>query len=182
MFFLIAPLLSNNCYAQKEPDLANSTSATESIVSSNAANPITNIKTNKQHDQGGPAELTNVSGIAEEGEIIGSEESYLSSFSKPWEFGDQEELVEFNFENAELSTIISYIEKKYQVKFIVADDIKPLPEGAKSIVGTKVTFRTNQPLSKKDTWNTFVAFLDMAGVTPVPGPEERTYILKGTAW
>jgi general secretion pathway protein D len=126
-------------------------------------------------------ELSGVSTITEEGETAEVEQPYLSSFLKPWEIGDPNELLEFNFENAEITTIISYIEKKFQLKFISDDDVKPLPAGGKSVLGSKVTYRTYKPLSKKAAWDVFIQLLDMAGIAPVPGPTERTYILKNTA-
>lgn len=93
-----------------------------------------------------------------------------SRFLQPWEFGDPDELIEIEFDNAELSNLISYIEKKYQLTFILDDQIKPLPQGGKSVLGTKISFKTHHPLSKKQAWNIFVTFLDMAGLAPSPTP------------
>jgi len=104
-----------------------------------------------------------------------SETSSLNTLLKPWEFGDRNELIEFEFENAELSSLIQYIEKKFSLTFILDDQISPLPAGGKSVLGTKISFRTHKPLTKKTAWEIFVTFLDMAGLGPVPGPRPGIY-------
>lgn len=100
---------------------------------------------------------------------------YLGEFLHPWEFGDPDELIEFEFENAEISNLITYIEKRYGLTFILDDQIKPLPQGGKSVLGTKISFRTHQPLSKKNAWDIFITFLDMAGLATQPGPAQGIY-------
>lgn len=102
---------------------------------------------------------------------------YLKDYLEPWQYSSSTEPVEFLFDNAELSALIEYVEQKFNIKFIMDDAIQPLPQGAKSIMGAKISFRTHKPLSRKDAWNLFVAFLDMAGFTPVPGPGPRLYKL-----
>jgi len=103
--------------------------------------------------------------------------TYLGSYLEPWRHGTQDETLEFLFENAELSAVVSYIEEKFGITFIMDDAIKPLQKGGKSIMGTKVSFKTHAPLSKKETWDIFVAFLDAVGVSPVPGPTASVYRL-----
>lgn len=105
--------------------------------------------------------------------------AYLGSYLEPWRDAPHE-LIEFTFENAELSALISYIEEKFNITFITDDSIKPMPQGGKSILGTKISFKTHAPLTKKDAWDMFVTFLDMAGVAPVPGPTARVYRLIGS--
>lgn len=102
---------------------------------------------------------------------------YLGEFLKPWERGKLDDLIEFNFENAELSNLVDYIEKQFDLIFILDDALKPLPQGGKSILGTKISFRTNEPLTRKQAWDVFVTFLDMAGVAPRPGSNEKTYVI-----
>jgi Type II secretory pathway, component PulD len=104
-----------------------------------------------------------------------AQKTYLTEFLKPWEFGDPDEKIEFLFENTELSALLEYIEKRFNVTFIMDDAIKPLPQGGKSILGTKISFRTHEPLSKKQAWDLFVSFLDMAGLAPVPGPAQNIF-------
>lgn len=102
---------------------------------------------------------------------------YLGEYLAPWEHIASKEPVEFLFENAELSTLLQYVEQKFNVVFILDDSIQPLPQGGKSIMGTKISFKTHKPLSRKDAWNLFVTFLDMAGLAPVPGPGKNVYKL-----
>ncbi|MFA6066542.1 MAG: secretin N-terminal domain-containing protein [Candidatus Babeliaceae bacterium] len=105
---------------------------------------------------------------------------YLNDFLKPWEFGNPDELIEFEFENAELSSLITYIEKKFSLKFIMDDQLTPLPNGGKSALGTKISFRTYKPLSKKSAWDIFITFLDMAGLATAPGPDKGIYRITTT--
>jgi len=101
---------------------------------------------------------------------------YLGSYLEPWRVAPDEPL-EFTFENADLTALISYIEEKFNIKFIPDDSINPLPAGGKSLLGTKISFKTHAPLSKKDAWDIFVTFLDMAGVAPIPASTPRVYRL-----
>ena len=110
---------------------------------------------------------------------------YLGSYLEPWEIGDPNELVAFEFEEAELSSLISYVEDRYKVRFLIDDAIKPLPRGGKATQGTKISFKTNEPLSKKEAWGIFLTFLDMTGLTTIPisgsDPETiRTYRICST--
>jgi len=98
----------------------------------------------------------------------------------PWDNGDPQELVEFNFEDAELSTIISYIETRFNITFILDTVLNPLPPQGKNIAGIKLSFKTNKPLSKKEAWGLFIKFLDMAGLAVVPGPADRVFRITTT--
>lgn len=99
----------------------------------------------------------------------------------PWEVGDPDELVEFEFEDADLSSFIRYIQERFNLTFILNDDIQPTPKGGKNVLGTKISFKTHKPLSKKEGWAVFLKFLDMAGLTVVPGPGPYTYLINPTA-
>lgn len=99
----------------------------------------------------------------------------LGSFLNPWELGEQNELLEFEFEDADLSTLVDYIQERFALTFITDDAIKPAPKGSKGILGTKITFKTHAPLNKKEAWSVFLKFLDLAGLAIVPGPAERIY-------
>lgn len=99
----------------------------------------------------------------------------------PWDIGDADELVEFEFEDADLSSFIRYIQERFELTFILDDDIQPTPKGGKNVLGTKVSFKTHKPLTKKDAWAVFLKFLDMAGLTVVPGPGAYTYLINPTA-
>jgi general secretion pathway protein D len=80
---------------------------------------------------------------------------------------DDENSIELNFENADLQNFIKQIEDIFEVTFMSDDDLQPLPQGRKSIKGNKISFKTNYPLSKKETWNLFLSFLDIAGFTAI---------------
>lgn len=112
------------------------------------------------------SEISSVQDIEKEADPLNV--VYLGDSLRPWEIGDPDELIEFDFDNAELTVLVAYIEKRFGLTFIIDDQLKPMPQGGKSILGTKVSFRTHQPLSKKQAWDIFVSFLDMAGVSPQP--------------
>ncbi len=79
-----------------------------------------------------------------------------------------EDLIEFYFENTELSQVLKQIEVLFNVTFITDDVIEPLATGAKSIKGSKVSFKTNEPLTRKQAWNLLTTFLDLSGFALVP--------------
>ncbi len=86
---------------------------------------------------------------------------------------DEEVSIELNFENADLQNFVKQIEDIFEITFISDDAISPLPQGKKSIKNNKISFKTNNPLSKKETWNLFVTFIDIAGfaITPQADPK-----------
>jgi len=101
---------------------------------------------------------------------------YLDYFTQPWKDAEQApDNIEFAFEDAQLINIIRYVEKQLNLTFILDDALDPLPDGGQSALGTKVSFKTHEPLSREDAWNVFLTFLDMAGLAPHPGPYERSY-------
>ncbi|HVW99053.1 MAG TPA: hypothetical protein VHA52_01220, partial [Candidatus Babeliaceae bacterium] len=108
--------------------------------------------------------------------------AYLGSYLEPWKYGDLNELLDINFDNAELSNFITFIEQRFNLKFILDDNIKPLPQGGKSVIGTKIQFRTSRALTKQETWTIFNKFLEIAGLAVAPEPGlERTYRIASTA-
>lgn len=111
-------------------------------------------------------------------EIDVAKHAYLGDFTYPWDFGDSSELLEFEFEDAELIGFSKYIEEHFGITFILDDMVKTAgapPKGGKSIIGTKITFKTHTPMTKKDAWALFLKFLDIAGATVVPGPAKKNY-------
>lgn len=115
--------------------------------------------------------------IAQSGSSRLARASYLGSFLEPWKTGPDEK-IELLFENAELTAFVTYIEQKFGITFITDSAINPMPQGGKSLTGTKISFRTHVPLTKRQVWDVFVMFLDIAGgVAPVPGPMEGVYRL-----
>lgn len=87
----------------------------------------------------------------------------------------EEELIEFHFEDADIKTLISQVETLYNVRFITDDIISPLPEGRKNIAGNKISFKTYKPLSRTAAWNLFITFLEIAGFSLSKKTEDNTY-------
>lgn len=79
--------------------------------------------------------------------------------------------VEFHFENTDLQNVVDQIKEIFEVTFISDDIISPQLPTAKSLKGNKISFKTNKALSKKDAWNLFISFLDLAGFAIVPQNE-----------
>lgn len=88
-----------------------------------------------------------------------------------------DQIVNFFFEDATLENLARYIEQLFDIKFLADDDIEPTPQGGAVLKGHKLTFKTYQPLSRDEAWNLFLKFLDIAGLTVVPGPSERIYYI-----
>jgi general secretion pathway protein D len=130
----------------------------------------------RETDQTPDEQLTYKDGITHEAAFDAAESGvYLSSFLEPWDFGDPHQLIDFDFEEAELLNIIRFIENKFDITFILDDAFNPVPPKGKSLKGTKISFRTNDPLSKKEAWNIFLTFLDIGGAGIRPGPNTGTY-------
>ena len=87
---------------------------------------------------------------------------------------DTVESVVFNFEDVDLKKVADYMEKVHKVKFITEDILDSHKKGP-SLAGNKISFRTNAPLSKQDSWNLFVTFLNMAGLDVVPMAQASFY-------
>ena len=107
-------------------------------------------------------------------------EEYLTEFSNPWDYGDPHETIEFKFENATLQTVVKYFEEHFNITFLLDDSLNPAPAGSKPILGNTVSFSTNKPFSKKDAWGIFTSFLDLAGLTIIPGPAPRVFKIAPT--
>lgn len=95
------------------------------------------------------------------------------------EVGDEE--VVFNFENADLSNLVSYMETLFEVKFISDDDISPMVKGGKAIKGNKISFKTQKSMTKPQAWNLFLTFMNMAGLSVVQDSNPRVYRIMATA-
>jgi general secretion pathway protein D len=84
----------------------------------------------------------------------------------------EEDKIEFNFENADLTNLVTQIEDIFNVTFIPDDIIDPLRQGKKALRGNKITFKTNAPISKRQAWNLFTSFLNLASLTIAPFPDD----------
>lgn len=83
--------------------------------------------------------------------------------------------IELYFENANLQNFVQQIEAIFDITFITDDALDPLPQGAKSLKGNKISYRTIKPISRTQVWNTFNTFLNIAGFTIIPHINDRTY-------
>ncbi len=88
--------------------------------------------------------------------------------------GDIIESVAFNFEDIDLQNVAEYMERVHKVKFIT-DDILDPNKSSQKLAGNKVSFRTNAPLSKQESWSLFITFLSMAGLDVVPMSQAGFY-------
>ena len=88
---------------------------------------------------------------------------------------DEEESIELNFENADLQNFVKQIEDIFELTFI-SDDAVVTPQVAKKTVkNNKISFKTHKPLTKKETWNLFVTFLDIAGFAITPQADPKVF-------
>lgn len=85
-----------------------------------------------------------------------------------------EATIAFNFEDASLANLVSYIESVHDIKFIT-DDIILAGKDVKGVAGHKITFRTNKNLTRKESWDLFLTFLHVAGLDVVPLVQDGFY-------
>lgn len=95
---------------------------------------------------------------------------------------EEEPLIEFNFEGAGLLNLIQQIEAIFDVTFITDDAIKPLPKtaGGVEVGANKITFKTNEPLTKQQAWDLFLTFLDVSGYALTQQATPNMYRIKPT--
>lgn len=89
---------------------------------------------------------------------------------------DEPATIAFNFEDANLSNLLSYMEAVHHIKFIT-EDIIPTAKDIKGVAGHKITFRTNRTLTRKESWDLCVGFLHIAGLDVVPMIQNGFYRL-----
>lgn len=89
---------------------------------------------------------------------------------------DDPETVAFNFEDASLVNLLSYMESVHHIKFIT-EDIVPTAKDVKGVAGHKITFRTNRILTRKESWDLCVTFLHIAGLDVIPMMQNGFYRL-----
>lgn len=101
---------------------------------------------------------------------------YLGQFLEPWQGTDPQERVEMNFDNKELTELLKFLSQNLNVTFILDDAIEPTRiEGMQPLAGTKISFKSNVPLSLKQAWEIGLTFLEMAGFSVIPSTQPRTY-------
>lgn len=87
----------------------------------------------------------------------------------------EKDIIEFHFEDAGLDQLVSQIEQLFNITFISDEMLEPLPEGGRAIRGNKISFKTQEALTKQQVWNLFLVFLRLAGFSIVPQPNPRIY-------
>ena len=98
----------------------------------------------------------------------------IESLSLQQPGADVVESVAFNFEDIDLQNVADYMERVHKVKFIT-DDILDTNKSTQKLAGNKISYRTNAPLSKQESWSLFITFLSMAGLDVVPMSQAGFY-------
>ncbi len=101
--------------------------------------------------------------------------------SKSTADNDIDKTIEFYFENTDLQNVVAQIEQLYNVTFVSDDIVTPLASGGKALKGNKLSFKTHKPLTKKEGWNLFITFLDIAGFAIVPDADPRIFRITALA-
>jgi general secretion pathway protein D len=76
-----------------------------------------------------------------------------------------------NFEDADLSSVATYIENIHNVTFVTDDVVTSTTSTTATgtgLQGHKVSFRMFKSINKRQSWNLFITFLKMAGLDLVP--------------
>jgi len=90
-------------------------------------------------------------------------------------------MISFNFEDASLTNLLTYIESVFNIKFITDDiivgakDAKGAPVPISSVAGHKINFRTNKNLTYKEAWDLFITFMNISGFNIIPMTSARFY-------
>lgn len=93
---------------------------------------------------------------------------------------ETDESITFNFENASLEQLVTYVGEVFGYQFIIPDALDPVPSSEKSLKGNLISFKTHRPLSKKEAWNLFLTFLNMASFSVVNDPLPNTFRITTT--
>lgn len=75
---------------------------------------------------------------------------------------DPQDRVEMQFEDADLKNILEWVSRIFQVSFLTDDSLNPV--GKFPVANKKITFKTHEPLTKKQAWDLFITFLDLWGL------------------
>lgn len=149
--------------------VANESLGTDSYQSENIPQNITSsdIKTEKEN----PAAAPSITQLKDEKIADDSDEDKIKA-----ELTTDTDLIEFYFEDADITNLLTQISELFNnVTFITDDIIDPLSPGGKALKGNKISFKTHHPLSKKSAWDLFLTFLDLAGFALVPQSEPGFY-------
>lgn len=85
--------------------------------------------------------------------------------------------IELHFENADLQNVADYIAELLHISFITDDAIKPLMQGPnnRGVIGNKISFKSQRQMTKRQVFELFNTFLDLAGLALVATPNEGVY-------
>lgn len=110
-------------------------------------------------------------------EVVSSGPGFVVEEKKVIHAGDspEQDVIEFQFEDADLQNLVQQVSDLYGVTFIPDDAINPMSQNGKAVKGNKISFRTEKPLSKKQAWHLFQTFLDVAGLALVPLADPSTF-------
>lgn len=119
-------------------------------------------------------------------------QEYLTEFVYPFDPTEGLETIQMNFKDVALSELNEFIARSYNVTFIPDDAVTSEAPQQTAAFGTaaqrplalntvKLSFHTNKPMTKKQAWDLYTTFLDLAGLTLAPGPEPRIYRITNSA-
>lgn len=100
--------------------------------------------------------------------------TYLGTYLDPWVGLDDTETFVPNFENRQLKDFLKFLENALKVNIILPDNLDPAPNNF-VVEGTKISFESKFPLTRKQLWELAQTFLDMSGFALIPTSEKRTY-------
>jgi general secretion pathway protein D len=101
--------------------------------------------------------------------------SHMKEFLQPWDPETEKELTTVNFQNASLSELMAFMQTTYNVTFLTDEALDPLPKGGVKLSASTINFKSHVPLNKKELWELFNTFLDIAGFALVPGNNPRIF-------
>jgi len=119
-----------------------------------------------------PVEISKVEELPVEPGVLHQSKGYVS---------DEPATIAFNFEDASLSNLLTYIEVVHNIKFITEDivvgakDAKGAVVPTTGVAGHKISFRTNRNLTRKESWDLFLTFMHIAGLDVIPMSSDRFY-------
>ena len=100
---------------------------------------------------------------------------HIKEFLQPWEAETEHELTRVNFQNASLSELMIFMQNTYKVTFLTDEALDPLPKGGVKLSASTINFKSHAPLNKRELWDLFATFLDIAGFALVPGNNPRIF-------
>ncbi len=100
---------------------------------------------------------------------------HMKEFLQPWSLETEHELTRVNFQNASLSELMTFMQNTYKVTFLTDEALDPLPKDGVKLSASTINFKSHAPLNKKELWELFITFLDIAGFALVPGNNPRIF-------